>query len=283
MECSIELMWSLKEATLAARLIDRPLRPLFPKGFRNEVQVIATVLSSDGKNDAIRKGTSIKKVIRSIEEIQSFWPEYDPTVPITLYDLTEMDNNVRRVLSLGVDYFGGAFKKPNLTMVWNKAETEGLVSYHAGCTSNRVLKGLSGTGKTTLTVGSRLEQDDACLGKPIYKNDKISRVELIGLEAASFAKSEGLTHSSPEYPGLMKSREIEKDAIEARKEQHRNEAEGLAKKLAGVAISISKRVGEEDKLYGSVTSSEIAEKLLEIGINIDKRKILMEEPLKTLR
>jgi len=146
-----------------------------------------------------------------IEEIRNVWPDYDPAVPLTLYDFTEMDKNIRRVLSLGVDYFGGAYKKPNLTMVWNKAEAEGLVSYHAGCTSDRVLKGLSGTGKTTLTVGPQLEQDDACLGKPILdKNGMITSVELIGLEAASFAKSEGLTRFSPEYPGLMKSQEVDK-------------------------------------------------------------------------
>ncbi len=146
-----------------------------------------------------------------VKEIRSFWPEYNPDVPLTLYDFSEMDKNIRRVLSLGVDYFGGAFKKPNLTMVWNKAESDGLVSYHAGCTSDRVLKGLSGTGKTTLTVGPELEQDDACLGKPILdKKGNIVSVELIGLEAASFAKSEGLTRFSPEYPGLMKSQEVDK-------------------------------------------------------------------------
>ncbi|EMR74564.1 hypothetical protein MBGDF03_01044 [Thermoplasmatales archaeon SCGC AB-540-F20] len=133
-----------------------------------------------------------KLPIKYIKKIQDIWPEYDPDVPLTLYDFTEMDNNIRRVLSLGVDYFGGAFKKPNLTMVWNKAEADGLITYHAGCTSERVLKGLSGTGKTTLTVGPELEQDDACVGKPIYDdNEKIAAVKLIGLEAASFAKSEG--------------------------------------------------------------------------------------------
>jgi len=146
-----------------------------------------------------------------VQEIQNVWPEYDASVPLTLYDLSEMDKNIRRVLSLGVDYFGGAFKKPNLTMVWNKAEADGLISYHAGCTSDRVLKGLSGTGKTTLTVGPKLEQDDACLGKPIHNDDKIIMAKLIGLEAASFAKSEGLTKFSPEYPGLMKSCEMGKD------------------------------------------------------------------------
>jgi len=146
------------------------------------------------------------------KELQELWSEYDPNIPLTIYDFTEMKKNIRRVLNLHVDYFGSAFKKPNLTMVWNKAEADGLISYHAGCTSNRVLKGLSGTGKTTLTVGPNLEQDDACVGKPTYnKNGKITAVHLIGLEAASFAKSEGITHTSPEYPGLMKSREQNTD------------------------------------------------------------------------
>lgn len=146
-----------------------------------------------------------------IAEIKSFWPEYNPADLLTLYDFTEMDKDIRRVLSIGVDYFGGAYKKPNLTMVWNKAEAEGLISYHAGCTSDRILKGLSGTGKTTLTVGPELEQDDACLGKPYYKDGKIEKVEIIGLEAASFAKSEGLTPEGPEWPGLMKSTQVGPD------------------------------------------------------------------------
>jgi len=140
-----------------------------------------------------------------VKEIKEFWPEFDENEPFTLYDLTEMSSNKRRVISLRVDYFGGAYKKPNLTMVWNKGEAEGLISYHAGCTSDRILKGLSGTGKTTLTVGPELEQDDALLGKPVIKSDKIVKMQLIGLEAASFAKSQGLEENSPEWPGLMKS------------------------------------------------------------------------------
>jgi large subunit ribosomal protein L9 len=76
--------------------------------------------------------------------------------------------------------------------------------------------------------------------------------------------------------------DIEKDAIELRKQVQRDEAEGLAKKLAGIAVSIGKRVGEENKLYGSVTSSDIAEKLAEVGIEIDKRKILLDEPIKAV-
>ena len=147
-----------------------------------------------------------------IREIQSFWPAFDPDEPLTLYDLTRMDEDHRRVMSLRVDYFGGAFKKPNLTMVWNRREADGCISYHAGCTSSRVLKGLSGTGKTTLTVGPQLEQDDAVLGLLKHNaSSRISEVQLIGLEAASYAKSEGLVPDSPEWPGLMKSKYIQPD------------------------------------------------------------------------
>lgn len=145
-----------------------------------------------------------------VATIQAFWPEFDNDTPITLYDMTRMDEGIRRVMSLRVDYFGGAFKKPNLTLVWNKGEVDGLISYHAGCTSDRVLKGLSGTGKTTLTVGPELEQDDALLGLPVYDaTGRIVKCKLIGLEAASYAKSEGCNPASPEWPGLMKSLEVD--------------------------------------------------------------------------
>ncbi|MFX0168376.1 MAG: hypothetical protein ACFE89_03365 [Candidatus Hodarchaeota archaeon] len=147
-----------------------------------------------------------------IREIHSFWPDFNPDEPLTLYDLTRMEQDHRRVMSLRVDYFGGAFKKPNLTMVWNRGEADGCISYHAGCTNSRVLKGLSGTGKTTLTVGPQLEQDDAILGLLKYNaTSRVTEVELIGLEAASYAKSEGLVPDSPEWPGLMKSKTIQPD------------------------------------------------------------------------
>ncbi len=184
-----------------------------------------------------------------VKEIQDVWPEYDPDVPLTIYDLTEMNSNIRRVISLGVDYFGGAYKKPNLTMVWNKAESDGLVSYHAGCTSNRVLKGLSGTGKTTLTVGPELEQDDACLGMPVDdKNGNINEVQLIGLEAASYAKSEGLNSNSPEWAGLMKSREIDKNGKRPVVLAQNIDCEGVTyehKSIAGHKVKIPQKIPRE--------------------------------------
>ncbi len=188
-----------------------------------------------------------------VEEIRRFWPEYDPQEPITLYDLTEMDRDVRRVLSVGMDYFGGTFKKPNLTLVWNRAESEGLVSYHAGCTSDRILKGLSGTGKTTLTVGPELEQDDAVVGKPVYADGKIDKVQLIGLEAASFAKSEGLTADSPEWPGLMKSAQLGPDGKRPIVLVMNVDAEGVemrVENIAGFDVKVPRRI--ETQAVGSL-------------------------------
>ncbi len=171
-----------------------------------------------------------------IKEIQSFWPDFDPDEPLTLYDLTRMEQDHRRVISLRVDYFGGAFKKPNLTLVWNRGEAGGLLSFHAGCTKSRVLKGLSGTGKTTLTVGPQLEQDDAVLGLPFYNSkNNIEQVQLIGLEAASYAKSEGLTESSPEWPGLMKSKVIQPDGSRAIVLAQNIDCEGISYDMETIA------------------------------------------------
>ena len=142
-----------------------------------------------------------------VNQIKKVWPEYNENEPLSLYDFTEMEKGVRSVLNLGIDYFGGAFKKPNLTMVWNRGESDEMISFHAGLSESSVIIGLSGTGKTTLTVGPNLEQDDAVLGKVITKDEKVVDVKLVGLEAASFAKSEGLSEKSPEYPGLMKSKD----------------------------------------------------------------------------
>ena len=76
--------------------------------------------------------------------------------------------------------------------------------------------------------------------------------------------------------------EQEKAAIEARREKQRQEAESLSKKIAGAVITIKHRVGEEDKLFGSVTAADISEKLAEMNIQINKKNILLSEPLKTL-
>lgn len=59
-------------------------------------------------------------------------------------------------------------------------------------------------------------------------------------------------------------------------------AEELAVKLENVSCTISVQVGEEDKMFGSVTSQNIAESLSSQGFEVDKRKILLEDPIKSL-
>jgi large subunit ribosomal protein L9 len=68
----------------------------------------------------------------------------------------------------------------------------------------------------------------------------------------------------------------------ARREKQRQEAESLAKKIAGTVITMKHRVGEEEKLFGSVTAADIAEKLAEMDIQVDKKNILLPEPIKAL-
>lgn len=76
--------------------------------------------------------------------------------------------------------------------------------------------------------------------------------------------------------------EQEKATIEARKEKQRQEAETLSKKISGTIITVKHRVGEEDKLFGSVTTADISEKLAEMNIQVDKKNVLLAEPIKTL-
>jgi len=74
----------------------------------------------------------------------------------------------------------------------------------------------------------------------------------------------------------------EKATIAARREKQRQESEALSKKIAGTSIIIQHRVGEEEKLFGSVTAADIAEKLIELDIQVEKKNILLAEPIKTL-
>ncbi len=67
-----------------------------------------------------------------------------------------------------------------------------------------------------------------------------------------------------------------------RSAKEKAQAEELAKQFDGVSISFQRRSGEHDQLFGSVTSGDLAEALEKKGFNIDRRKINLHEPLKTL-
>jgi len=74
--------------------------------------------------------------------------------------------------------------------------------------------------------------------------------------------------------------ERERKVAEARELQERQDAEAVAQKLAAVEIVLARRVGEHNMLYGSVTSADIADALAEKQLDIEKRKIVLPEPLK---
>jgi large subunit ribosomal protein L9 len=76
--------------------------------------------------------------------------------------------------------------------------------------------------------------------------------------------------------------EKEHKAQEARVAKEKEEWESVASRVGGLRFVAPRKVGENDALYGSVTSGDIAEFLKAKGIDIDKRKISLEEPIKKL-
>jgi large subunit ribosomal protein L9 len=74
----------------------------------------------------------------------------------------------------------------------------------------------------------------------------------------------------------MKNSAVRKSAKE------KTEAEALVAQLDAVSLSFARKTGENDHLFGSVTSSDIAQQLEEKGFTIDRRKIHLDEPLKSL-
>ena len=76
--------------------------------------------------------------------------------------------------------------------------------------------------------------------------------------------------------------EREKKLADARDLEEKSAAEALAARMTATEVEIARRVGEHDTLYGSVTSADIAQSLKDKGFDIDKRKIVLAEPLKAL-
>ena len=73
-----------------------------------------------------------------------------------------------------------------------------------------------------------------------------------------------------------------KDAAVRRSQKDKADAEALAAQLTPLHLVFRRRSGEHDQLFGSVTSSDIATELEHKGFNIDRRKIELDQPLKTL-
>ena len=82
--------------------------------------------------------------------------------------------------------------------------------------------------------------------------------------------------------GNKKRLEAERARLEAAENERRGAAQGIASTLENVSLTFSARVGEEGKLFGSVTAADIAQQLEAQGIHIEKRQIDLHEPIKAL-
>jgi len=83
-------------------------------------------------------------------------------------------------------------------------------------------------------------------------------------------------------PGNIKAVEIEKLALAKRDQREKDAASLLAQEMVKITISVKRKTGEEGVLYGSVTALDIADFLATRKIEIDKRKIQLDEPIKAI-
>jgi large subunit ribosomal protein L9 len=86
----------------------------------------------------------------------------------------------------------------------------------------------------------------------------------------------------PATDGNRKWVERERRIVDAREAEERGAAEAIGARLSALELSIARKVGENDQLFGSVTNGDIADLLKTKGFDIDRRKILLPDPLKAL-
>ena len=86
----------------------------------------------------------------------------------------------------------------------------------------------------------------------------------------------------PATDGNKKHVERERKIMETRESQEKGVAEGLGSRLSAIDIAIARRVGDTEQLYGSVTASDIADFLKAKGFEIDRRKLILPEPIKAV-
>ena len=115
-------------------------------------------------------------------------------------------------------------------------------------------------------------------------------VESLGLEGDVVTVKPGYARNYLLPQGLAVEKNVstlavleqERATIESRRAKEQQQAEFLAKKLAGITLEMKHLAGEEGRLFGSVTTVDIVEALKKKGIDIDKRHILLADHIKTL-
>ena len=98
--------------------------------------------------------------------------------------------------------------------------------------------------------------------------------------ARNYLLPHGLAYEAT--PGNLKRIQQERDRLEAAENERRGTAQGVAEKLEQVSLTFSARVGDEGKLFGSVTAADVAAQLEAQGFHIEKRQIDLHEPIKAL-
>ena len=86
----------------------------------------------------------------------------------------------------------------------------------------------------------------------------------------------------PATQGNRKHVERERRIVEAREAEAKGQADALAARLVAVDLTIARRVGDADQLYGSVTAADIVDLLKEKGFEVDRRKLILPESIKAI-
>jgi large subunit ribosomal protein L9 len=98
--------------------------------------------------------------------------------------------------------------------------------------------------------------------------------------ARNYLLPRGLAYEAT--PGNLKRIAAERQRLEAAENTRRETASELAKRIEQVSLTFSARVGDEGKLFGSITAADIAQQLAAQGVQVEKRQIDLHEPIKTL-
>ena len=122
--------------------------------------------------------------------------------------------------------------------------------------------------------------------KVILKED-IPKLGRMG-QTVDVARGYGRNYLIPQGKAILatsknlKALEHERMLIQRKADLARKDAEGLASKIKGMTLTLTRKVVEEDKLYGSVSISDIAQALEEAGVEIERKLIKLDEPIKSL-
>ena len=102
--------------------------------------------------------------------------------------------------------------------------------------------------------------------------------------SAGYARNYLLPHgvAVEATPGNRKRIEQERARLEAAENSRRDKAQEIAKQIEQISLTFSARVGEEGKLFGSVTASDLHQQLEAQGVKIERRQIELQEPIKAL-